>query len=89
MTKQKREDIYNRNQERINHSKIIFNFPVYYSGWECDYEGWIMEDTDGKKFIKLTNHGEPYVASTQELESFIKDYLGAITAMEKAIKLLD
>lgn len=42
--------------------KEIFRFPVLWEGWECDSIAFVMEREDGTRYVKMTNHGSPYIA---------------------------
>ena len=67
--------------------KIICKFPVLHHNWECDGEGFVVEN-DNKRVLILTDHNKPYVASIDELRLKISDYRGAIQEAERAIFLL-
>ena len=67
---------------------IIFSFDIYYSGWECDSKGWVVEQ-NGKRFIVLTSHGEFCKAERRHLFNFIGQYKKAINNMEKALEMLN
>jgi len=69
--------------------KVLFKFDVYYSGWEMDSKGWIMEKQDGSKYLKLTNHGEEYFGTEKELEDLIKEYESGIKNTKMAILILN
>lgn len=54
---------------------LLNKFDVYYTGWECDGEGFVVEDVNTKKqSIMLSNHGSLYIASIQELNSMLAEY---------------
>lgn len=65
---------------------ILFEFPVLYSGWECDEKGYVV-DVDGKSCIVLTSHGRTYFAKNAELEFKIKEYKEAIKKSEQALRM--
>lgn len=55
--------------------KLLNKFDVYYTGWECDSEGFVVEDVKTKKqLIMLSNHGSLYIASQKELNSMLDEY---------------
>ncbi len=66
----------------------IYDFPVLHAGWEMDNKGWVALDESGQKVIILTNHGDEYIASVDELLKHIERYKAAIEATEKAIKMV-
>lgn len=41
-------------------------FPMYYSGWECDSNAWVMSDGT----IFGTNHGQLCITSIEEFETY-------------------
>ena len=67
--------------------KVIFNFPVLWKAWEGDDEAWIMERPDKTRYIKMTNHGVEYIASTQDLIEKIEEYQSVIAETVKAISI--
>ncbi len=66
----------------------IYEFPVLWAGWEMDDKGWVALDDSGKKLIVLSNHGDEYVASIDELHEKIKVYKATIEATEKALEMV-
>ena len=60
------------------YTKTLFEFPVMYSGWECDGKGWVKERKDGKRVIVLTNHGSEYEANQQEVTDLMATYQNAL-----------
>jgi hypothetical protein len=64
--------------------KKIYEFPILWSGWELDAEGWVALDDNGKMVIVLTNHGSEYVAAINDLPVKIRKYKTVIEATEKA-----
>lgn len=55
--------------------KLLNKFDVYYTGWECDSVGLVVEDVNTKKqSIMLSNHGSLYISSTKELNSMLDEY---------------
>ena len=72
----------------MSKNKIIYEFSVYYSGWECDDIAWVMQSPDGRTFLKMTDHGREIVRNYDFLEEKIKEYKEAIKNTERAISLL-
>jgi len=71
------------------HEEIIYQFQLYYSGWECDDKAWIVKNSNtGKVYCVGTNHGCQYNMSIAELGDFISEYKKAISDTKKAIHLL-
>ena len=68
--------------------KVIFEFPILYEGWEMDEKGEVIERNDGSRYIRLTNHGKPYIAEVSELEEKIAEYQKVIGETNKAIELV-
>jgi hypothetical protein len=66
---------------------ILFQFNRAFLSWECDSVGWIINSKQGKQII-LTNHGSPYIASTQELQNDIHRYEQLISDTEEALNTL-
>jgi len=66
----------------------IFEFKVYWHAWECDSEGYVMEDVTGKRHLILTNHGSMYIAEEQQALAKIEEYQEAIRETQKALYLL-
>lgn len=69
--------------------RVIKEFRILYSGWELDGAGEIYEDQSGKRYLVLTNHGMPYIGSSDELREQIKEYQEVIVETQEAIRLLD
>ena len=67
--------------------KVIYTFKTYWHEWECDGYGYVVK-RKGKHSIVLTSHGDPYLATKEELEQFIETYEQAITDTKEAIALL-
>jgi hypothetical protein len=67
--------------------KIIFEFKVLFTGWECDEDGYVKEREDGSRFFELTNHGNPYEAELFEVTNKIAEYEEAIRQTQKAVNL--
>ena len=64
--------------------KEIFSFDVLWAGWECDSHAWVMEKPNGVRYIVMTTHGTPYVATRKELEDRLDEYRRVIEDTEKA-----
>lgn len=68
--------------------KIIFTFPVLYEGWECDSEAWVMEKSDGTRYLKMTSHGGEYIGDLSELEERCAEYTRVLNETQKAMNML-
>ena len=69
--------------------EVIYQFPVMYSGWECDYNGWVVEEIASKeRKIVLSNHNTLYFADIKEIEECIDEYQDVINKTKKALELL-
>jgi hypothetical protein len=68
--------------------KVIKKIDMYYSGWDCDSEAWVVENEKGERHCIGTNHGGQYVMSIAELKSFIETYEEAVKETNEAIDLL-
>lgn len=68
--------------------KVIFEFPILWEGWECDSKAWVMERTDGTRYLKMTSHGGEYTAQAEELDERLKEYRVVIEKTEEALRLL-
>ena len=69
--------------------KTIYEFDIYYCGWECDSRGWIKEDKEGNRYVVMTDHGGECIAKPEDLRGLIKSYEKAIEGTEKALELLN
>lgn len=68
---------------------ILKKFPIMYSGWECDADGWIAENcNNGERVIIMTNHGQKYIADVSELHAHIAEYREAINDTNAALAML-
>lgn len=67
--------------------KKIRQFSIFYSGWECDSVGWLVE-SNGETKLVLTNHGSAYFGNISELENFAKSYQKAIDETNEIIGFL-
>ena len=72
----------------MDENKVIYEFKVYYSGWECDDTAWVMQCPDGRTFLKMTNHGREVIRDSIFLKKKINEYKEAIKNTEYAIKFL-
>jgi hypothetical protein len=70
------------------YKRKLFKFPVMWSGWECDDEGWVVEMADGSRALLLTDHTAEYIAKPKKLREKIREYKKAIAASEKALAML-
>jgi hypothetical protein len=68
--------------------KTLLEFPVMYSGWECDEKGWVKERADGIRVIVLTDHGVPYEADPKVLRDRMDAYRDALAKSREALDLL-
>ena len=68
--------------------EIILEFPVMFSGWECDDRAWVMERPDGVRYLKTTNHGSPCVVDEKFFNGKLMEYEHAIWQTEKALELV-
>ena len=68
--------------------RIVSEFDVYYSGWECDSKGWLVETDKGLQIV-MTSHGSPYFAKVDELNDHIQEYLEAINNMQNVISKIN
>lgn len=66
---------------------VIHEFPVLYSGWECDYEAWII-DYEGKPRLVTTDHGGFDFDETDLLTDKIEEYKRAIAETQRALETL-
>ena len=65
--------------------KIIFTFPVLWHEWECDGTAWVMEKSDGTRYLKMSNHGGVYVADQESLTNRLIYYKTVILKTETAL----
>jgi hypothetical protein len=68
--------------------KIIFTFPVLWHEWECDGTAWVMEKSDGTRYLKMSNHGGVYDANVDELTKRLAYYDSVILDSKKALDLI-
>lgn len=62
----------------------VSEFPVLYSGWECDHTAFVY-DYKGQLFLILSNHGAPYIADLSDLREKIEEYEEVLAASRKAL----
>ena len=67
---------------------IIYKFPVLHHNWECDGYGYIVEK-EKKRNIILSNHGNLYISSIEELHNKLAEYTKVAFDTKKAITLID
>ncbi len=67
--------------------EILYEFPILWSGWECDYKGYVARHKN-KTVLILSTHGTKYFADEIELEVKIAAYEQAIKATKKALEML-
>jgi hypothetical protein len=65
----------------------LMKFPILYSGWESDADGWVVEVGGDRKLV-MTNHGDAYFADVEEVKSLIESYYRAINASVKALDMV-
>lgn len=71
-------------QVKLRHREIViqgekFNvlkeFNVYYSCWECDGTGYVVQKENSDEiFIAMTNHGSYYLSDQKEIKEFLHSY---------------
>ena len=85
------DDTIVRLSKELNKNFVtLSNFPVAHVGWECDSNGYIVEDYDTKeRFVVLTNHGAPYIAEAQELHSKLIEYEDLASDLRYALDILN
>lgn len=78
--------VYERNLKHIvvTSVPIVREFKVYYSGWDCDTIGYVVEHEKRNRVV-LTNHGTPYFAPTAVLSKMARELEDAVAAMNEAI----
>lgn len=69
-------------------AKMIFEFPVLWEGWECDSTAWVMEEADGTRWLKMTNHGGQLRCEPAAIHERIAEYERVIAESRKALDLL-
>jgi hypothetical protein len=67
--------------------KIVKEFQIAHVGWESDNTGWIVEH-DGLRKLVMTNHGNHYFATKEELQSKIEEYNQLIADAESALSMI-
>jgi len=74
--------ILNIGKRKLSIMEGVKTLPMFYSGWECDTDMWVLED--GRKFV--TNHGFLCVFEDENFEIYAKeleDYLIQIKEYRK------
>jgi len=69
-------------------AKVILRFDILWSGWECDYYGWIVETKDGKRIAISTDHGFLVEIDSKFLCEKITMYKAVAKETEKAVLML-
>ena len=67
--------------------KAIDMCDVLWSGWECDYYAWVVED-EGEKKLVTSDHGHRSFSDKEFLINKIKEYEKAIEDSKRLISLL-
>lgn len=67
--------------------EVVYEFPVLYEAWECDYKGYVVKKNNKNKLV-LSSHGRLYFAKNNELETKIKEYKNAIEKSKKGLQLV-
>ena len=67
--------------------KVLYRFPVLWESWECDSEGWIVEDSGQPKLV-FTNHGSAYFASEDALTERMFCYHAALLKSAEALEMI-
>lgn len=68
---------------------VLYEFTLAWVAWECDSEGAVVKDENENKYLILTQHGSPYIASKDDLLKQIADYQNLISDTRKAITYLE
>lgn len=66
--------------------EVLSEFPVMYSGWECDSLGWVIkiQRTNEVKVV-MTNHGSFYLETEEGLNDKMKEYEAALIPIKAAL----
>jgi hypothetical protein len=88
-TKDKRRHIvvYERDAKNVllaTSVPIVRDFRVYYSGWDCDSIGYVVEHGKRNRIV-LTSHGTAYFAPTSALSEMARELEAAVAIMHEAI----
>jgi hypothetical protein len=67
--------------------KILYKFPVLWESWECDYEGWVVDD-NGKNRLVFTNHGSKHFASDESLKERMLYYQAVLLKSAEALEMV-
>lgn len=68
--------------------EVVYEFPILYSGWECDHTGWVVKNDAGINLV-LTDHGDPYYAKPEELRTLMEKYKATMIKTGEAYRLLE
>ena len=68
---------------------VLLEFVVLWEGWECDSKAWVMECSDGSRYLRMTNHGGIYAADIKDIEYKVSEYENVLSETRKAIELLN
>jgi hypothetical protein len=70
--------------------KTIFEFDVAWVGWEGDYKGGILEDSEGVRYLTFNSGKYPHVENDaiEKLEGKVKEYERLVEQTKKAIDVL-
>lgn len=74
-------------EQVIQLGKLIYQFPILWSGWATDNQGFVYEVPDGRRFIVVTNNGNHVLGSEQFLEKKIEECVAVADAMQFALAL--
>lgn len=68
--------------------EVVFEFPMLYSGWECDEKGYVVRTPKGHLDLILSDHGRLYSAPLRDLEDKISEYEEAIKNSRTALAMI-
>lgn len=68
--------------------KILMEFTVLWYAWERDSKACVVERPDGTRYLRMTNHGEEYEASIDELRDKISEYERVLGKTREALAML-
>ena len=67
--------------------KVLYKFPVLWHSWECDSEGWVVDDA-GQSRLVLTNHGSAHFADEETLKERMLYYHAVLLKSAEALELI-
>lgn len=67
--------------------KTLLEFPVMWSGWECDSKGWVVE-YEGENHLIVTNHGGYQFGDAEFLDEKVGEYLEAVQKTTQALAMI-